>query len=151
MWAVQSTFSIACCASARNRGLELKSVSFKRNAMPGRRCQSHCFASGCKAGYQWTKDGQLSFAVLKSAVAVGKEFAQTGVRRNPFSMRVKFSPFVARCGTNFASNFFSRQKLCSKTIVNVMLLAKLQLSCGIGCSQHSDELTAGHSKVLCFN
>lgn len=40
------------------------------------------------------------------------------------------------------TTFFSQEKLCSNSIVDVMLLSKSQLLCGVGCSQHSDVLTA---------
>lgn len=42
---------------------------------------------------------------------------------------------------NLFITFFSQEKLCSNSIVDVMVLGKSQISCGVGCSQHSEALT----------
>lgn len=40
------------------------------------------------------------------------------------------------------TTFFSKQELCSNSVVDVMLLAKKHFDCTLGCSQHADLLTA---------
>lgn len=40
------------------------------------------------------------------------------------------------------TTFFSKQELCSNSVVDVMLLAKKHFDCTLGCSQHAELLTA---------
>lgn len=42
----------------------------KRDAMPGRKRQRHCFDSGCNTRYQWTKGAQPSFFALPKFLTV---------------------------------------------------------------------------------
>lgn len=56
-----------------------------------------------------------------------------------YPSRVLF--LIVRKLENLFTTFFSQEKLCSNSVVDVMLLGKAQLSCGVGCNQHSDVLT----------